>query len=96
MSNCKYVKNAIVRKSSRAIPETEKCQSLEVRRAIDQLDICEKSQKLAWTTKLKNHRTASRLEERYIIYYIFYRYYIVSSGKKCTTCCLISYAKNKF
>ena len=68
MSNCKYVKDAIIRKSSRAIPETEKCQSLEVRRAIDQLDICEKSQKLAWTTKLKNYRTLSTLEQRYILY----------------------------
>ena len=68
ISNCEYVKNATIRKSSKdGLIGTEKCQSLEVRRSIDQLDICERSQKLAWTTKLKSHRTASSLEQRYIL-----------------------------
>ena len=69
ISNCEYVKNATIRKSAKdGLIGTEKCQSLEVRRAIDQLDICERSQKLAWTTKLKSHRTASSLEQRYAYY----------------------------
>ena len=68
ISNCEYVKNATIRKSAKdGLIGTEKCQSLEVRRAIDQLDICERSQKLAWTTKLKSHRTASSLEQRYTL-----------------------------
>ena len=65
LSNCESVKELMTTNSA-----TKKCNAHEIKLAKDDMLNCVKAQKHSWNNKLRNHRSASNLEKRFVLCFL--------------------------